>query len=251
MILAPLGPWPAGWSHLKPHGFNLIEADPPWRFDHYSEAGWDKSAEGQYETMATEEIQALPVGELADVNCLFLLWTRAPMLDVGIDTLKAYGFKFATWLHWRKVSRKGRQLMGTGHRVRSMGELVLIGTKGEPQHKPLKGNLDGIRRRHSEKPEEFYAHVEAQCPRLTRRVILFSRRSRTGWETTGNQKTLFDGETAHDPVRRIGDASPCPRGPETMLDVQREGPRGRGSPRDRHRDRNAALPLLLPLDRAM
>jgi N6-adenosine-specific RNA methylase IME4 len=248
MILSALPPWPDDWTHLQPQWANLIEADPPWEFKHYSELGWGKSAEGKYETQSIDWIKALPVRELAGPNTLLLLWARTPMLDLCIETLKAWGFKYSSAFHWRKVSKNGKQLMGTGHRVRSMGEIILVGTLGKPKHKPFDGDLPGERRRHSQKPEEFYAHVEARCPDLGRRVSLFARASRAGWETTGNQKTLFDGDNAHDPVRRTRDASPCKRGSKTMLDVQRENPRGRGSTHDRPRYREEVVPLLLPLD---
>lgn len=210
-ILTPLKPWPDDWAHLTPHHYNLIDADPPWQFEHYSEAGWDKSAEGQYETLPTKEIiKRFPVGELADPNCLLLLWTRAPMLKDGFRVMEAWGFQHVSYLHWRKVSRNGKQLRGTGHRVWSMGELVLVGIKGNPKHKPLEGNIDDVRRRHSEKPEKHYANLERFCPRLTRRLILFSRRSRAGWETTGNQRTIFDGATSHDLPRRQKIIKPPP-----------------------------------------
>ena len=36
-LFSPLGPWAFG--RLRPHGYNLIVADPPWRYEAYSERG--------------------------------------------------------------------------------------------------------------------------------------------------------------------------------------------------------------------
>jgi N6-adenosine-specific RNA methylase IME4 len=190
LLFQPLPPWPFG--ALLPHFYNLIVVDPPWRFELYSELGEEKSAAAHYELMDLEAIQALPIGELADVNCLLLLWTVAPLLPEGIRTLEAWGFTYVSWLHWRKVFPSGKPAMGPGYRVRTMGELVLMGTIGEPRHKPLRGNLDGIRREHSRKPEEFYDHVGKQCAGLTRRADVFARVERRGWHAWGNEKSKFE-----------------------------------------------------------
>lgn len=204
-LFEPMRPWPDDWSHLWPHHYNLIEADPPWRFEHYSERGWGKSAEGQYETMSTEAIQELPVADLADVSCLLLLWARNPMVDVAVDTMRAWGFRFASFLYWAKVSHRGKRVMGTGYRVRNCGELVLLGTRGNPIHRSFKSDFIGVRREHSRKPEELFRLIDLRAPKLTRRCSLFSRQTRPGWAVAGNQINLFDDEgDAHGRDRPAG-----------------------------------------------
>jgi N6-adenosine-specific RNA methylase IME4 len=188
-LFQPLPRWPFG--ELLPHHYNLIVADPPWRFELYSELGEEKSAAAHYALMELEAIQAMPVGELADIHCLLLLWTVAPLLPEGIRTLKGWGFKYVSWLHWRKTFASGKPAMGPGYRVRTLGELILVGTIGEPRHKPLKGNIDGIRREHSRKPEEFYDHVDRQCAQLKRRADVFARVQRRGWHAWGNEVEKF------------------------------------------------------------
>lgn len=183
--------WPFG--ELQPHYYQLLEVDPPWRFELYSEAGNGKSASAHYKTMSLEEIQALPMGELADPSgCLVLLWTIAPLLPEAIETLQRWGFRYVTWMHWRKVTKNGKPSMGTGYRVRSMGELVLLADKGKPRHKPFRGDLPGERRRHSEKPAEFKPHIEARCSGLIRRAEIFSRTDRPGWDAWGDEAGKFN-----------------------------------------------------------
>lgn len=191
-LFAPLAPWP--FAPLPYHHFNLLVIDPPWSFTTYSEEGEEKSAAAHYETMSMADIQALPMGDLADPNCLALVWVTAPTLPDGVETLRRWGFIYKSFLHWTKVFASGKPAIGTGYRVRTMGELVLVGVKGNPNHKPLPGNFPGVRREHSRKPEEFYGLIDKCCPALTRRADIFSRQSRPGWATWGQEATKFDGE---------------------------------------------------------
>lgn len=182
--------WP--FDGLQMFGYDLIVADPPWHFEVRSAKGEGKSPQAQYPCMPTPAICAMPVGHLAARDCMLFLWTTGPKLPDGLDVMKAWGFQFKTTLCWRKVTRNGKIAMGPGYIVRTMHENVLIGTVGEPDYeKALPSVIDGVRREHSRKPEEFYKRVEKFAPHA-RRLDLFSRASRRGWTTWGNEKTKFD-----------------------------------------------------------
>lgn len=189
-LFSPLPQWPFG--DLKPHYYNLIVVDYPWLFKTYSDEGLEKSAQAQYECLNLDEIQALPIGDLADVDCLLLCWAIAPLLREALDTIRIQGFTYKSFIHWTKVTKNGKPAIGTGYRVRSMGEICLVAAKGNPQHDAFPGNFSGVRREHSRKPEEFYQIVEAKCPDLRRRADIFSRQSRSGWENWGKESTKFD-----------------------------------------------------------
>ena len=60
--------------------YGIIYADPPWEYKVYSDKGKGKSAERHYPTMTLKEICALPVGELAEQDCVLLMWTTIPVL---------------------------------------------------------------------------------------------------------------------------------------------------------------------------
>lgn len=45
--------------------YNIIYADPPWRYRAWSKKGQGRSAERHYPTMNIRDIKALPVSELA------------------------------------------------------------------------------------------------------------------------------------------------------------------------------------------
>lgn len=183
--------WPFG--KLKMFGYDLLVVDPPWDFENYSDAGTLKGADPHYEVQSLEWIRTLPVGQLARGDCLLLLWATGCMLDVAIDTLKHWGFVYKSEIIWRKLTVNGKSRMGTGYRVRTMHEPILLGTIGNPQHKPFLSVIDGQAREHSRKPEEFYAAVDESCPDLGFRADLFCRQQRIGWDAFGNETWKFGG----------------------------------------------------------
>lgn len=181
--------WPFG--DLIPMRHDLIAADPPWNFELYSEAGQEKSAAAHYDLMSMEDIAALPVSQLARGDCLLLLWCCAPTMPQAIDVMKAWGFTYKTNLVWRKVTGSGKVRMGPGYRARTMHETILLGTIGNPRHRPFPSLFDGIARQHSRKPERFYEIVD-ECARPLHPLDLFSREQRSGWSSFGNEATKFN-----------------------------------------------------------
>lgn len=185
----------AGWQfgNLAMFGYDVIEADPPWDFGLYSEAGEGKSAKAHYATMGLEFIKALRVGDLARGDCLLLLWCCEWMRPGDRQAvLDAWGFTYKTGLTWRKTTPAGKVRMGTGYRARSMHEPVIVATTGNPRHRAFPSVFDGIAREHSRKPEEFYRMVEAGTPGA-RRCSLFARQQRAGWDVFGNEVGKFEG----------------------------------------------------------
>ena len=57
--------------------YQVIYADPPWRYQRKRGAG---VAENHYPTMSVKELCALPVQNLADHDCALFLWVTLPML---------------------------------------------------------------------------------------------------------------------------------------------------------------------------
>ncbi|WP_046869318.1 MT-A70 family methyltransferase [Microvirga massiliensis] len=190
-LFAPLEAWQFG--DLRPHYYSLVVADPPWRFRTRSERGGEKSASKHYRCYPVEEIfWRFPIGDLADPDCLLLCWATAPLLDKQIECVKAWGYEYKTLLYWEKIFLSGRPAIGTGYRVRSMAEPVIVATRGEPKHAALPGLFKGIRRKHSQKPESFYEMVDERCTQLTRRADVFARTRRPGWHSFGDELDMFE-----------------------------------------------------------
>ena len=182
--------WPFG--ALRPLSYDLIMADPPWRFDLYSDAGEAKSPQAQYATMTIAEIAALPVSYLAAGDALLWLWATHPMIDRQIEVCRAWGFRYATSGVWVKRTTGGALSFGTGYRLRSASEPFLIGVIGNPKTaRTVRTVVEGVAREHSRKPDEAYAAAEILMPGA-RRADLFARQRRPGWDGWGNEIEKFE-----------------------------------------------------------
>lgn len=177
--------WPFG--ALDPLSYEVIVADPPWDFENYSDAGTKKGADPHYSVMPLDGIKSMPVGKLARGDCLLLLWTTGWAMATGQAqaVTRAWGFSPVTEMIWDKRTINGKRRMGTGYRVRTMHEPILLATIGKPQHKAFPSVFEGLAREHSRKPEEFYILATERTPEAVRRADLFARQTRPGWEPWG------------------------------------------------------------------
>lgn len=184
------GYWP--WPEFEAGSYDLIMADPPWHFELYSEKGEEKSAQAHYKTMTLDDIKALPIAGLAKPDCLLWLWATAPMLDMQIDVLKAWGFEFKTSGVWVKTTVNNKLGFGTGYVLRNAHEPFLIGTRGNPETtRGVRSVVMGRARGHSQKPEEAFKAAEQLMPGA-RRVEIFSRTNRKGWDAWGDEVGTFN-----------------------------------------------------------
>jgi len=180
--------WPFG--DLQPGAYNMIVADPPWRFLLRSAKGGKKSPQAHYVCRDLDWVKALPVARLAQEHAFLFLWTTSPMLPQAVAVLDAWGFRYVTQGQWIKQTRHGRVAFGTGFRVRSSSEPWLLATVGKPRladHSRSHRNvIFGLRREHSRKPEESYHWCETYLPGA-RRCELFATAYRQGWDVWGDQ----------------------------------------------------------------
>lgn len=194
-LVVPCGADPAMRStflDLRPAGgFDLIMADPPWSYEMYSDAGYEKSPDAHYDTMPLDQIMAMPVEVLAARDCLLWLWAVGPMLPQALAVLDAWGFSYCTSGHWVKQTKNGKQTFGTGYVLRNAGEPFLIAKRRSPKTtKSTRNTIFGLARDHSRKPEECYVAAEKLMPDA-KRLDLFSRQERAGWSNWGRERTKF------------------------------------------------------------
>jgi N6-adenosine-specific RNA methylase IME4 len=160
--------------------FQVIYADPPWQ---YSNTGFDGSAEGQYPTMATDDICAMPVGERAATNSVLLMWATWPLLKDALRVMDAWGFEYKTGAPWKKNVHVG------GFYFLGITEFILVGVRGSctPRKAPI-GFFEFPRTKHSAKPHEFYDVIEGMYdgPYLE----LFARNQRPNWTAFGNDPAV-------------------------------------------------------------
>ncbi|MDQ3276638.1 MAG: MT-A70 family methyltransferase [Actinomycetota bacterium] len=184
-------------KYVLPEGkYNVIVADPPWKFDVRDE---DETHRGNcpYPPMPLDDITAMGpnVGRRADKDCILFLWTTKQHLLDNSATRVAYawGFEPRTFWEWVKVDKKGDLRLGAGNWGRNCSEHVLVCTRGKPavDFSAQPSVFFAPRQEHSRKPDEFFAIVE-RCCLGTGRLEMFARESRPRWETSGAEATQFD-----------------------------------------------------------
>lgn len=171
--------------------YDIIYADPPWTFKTYSEKGKEKkSAECHYKCMKKEDIQNLPIQNLANKDCILFLWVTFPCLEEGLELIKKWGFVYKTCgFNWIKKNKKSDTLFwGLGYWTRANSELCLIATKGHPKrisksvHQVISTSIE----EHSKKPAIVRDKIIELCGDLPR-IELFARQYADGWDCWGNE----------------------------------------------------------------
>jgi len=181
--------------------FGVICADPPWEFEVYSGKGKQRSPERHYDTWPLVRIKALPVGALAADDCALLLWGVWPNLDVALEVVGAWGFKYQTaGLLWVKTKEGAESVAldgtglhwGMGYHTRANTEPCLLATRGCPRrlsadiHQVIVAPVGA----HSEKPDEAYSRIHRLYPGPF--LELFGRKRRDGWTVWGNEVDGYD-----------------------------------------------------------
>lgn len=192
--------WP--FRDLRPRGYRVILADPPWAFKTYNDVDQRKKPERHYRTLSFEALCTLPVAGLAHPEgCALALWTTGPMLHAAFEVLSNWGFDFRTAGAWAKQSRGGNGLaFGTGYLLRGAAEFFLLATRGGPRRREgrearsQRNLILAPLREHSRKPEGLHRILEA----LYRGPYceLFARERRPGWDAWGNEVGKFTGSSA-------------------------------------------------------
>lgn len=168
--------------------YKVIYADPPWSYNVWSGKG--KTAANHYDCMKKEDISNLPVGNLADKDCILFLWVTFPCLREGLEVMKEWGFEYKTCgFVWVKKNKKSDSwFWGLGYWTRANAEICLIGTKGKPDRKSRSVHqvVDSRIREHSRKPDEVRDRIVQLCGDVPR-IELFARQSVDGWDCWGNE----------------------------------------------------------------
>lgn len=172
--------------------FKTILADPPWRFQNSTgKVAPEHKRLNRYGTMALNEIEALPVAEIAQETCHLYLWVPNALLPEGLAVMRAWGFAYKSNVVWHKIRKDGgSDGRGVGFYFRNVTELLLFGIRGKNARTLSPGRrqvnmIQTRKREHSRKPDEQYDLIEACSPGPY--VELFGRGVRKGWVTWGTQ----------------------------------------------------------------
>ncbi len=171
---------------ISDHTYEVVYADPPWKFKTRSIKGQGRSAEAHYDTMDLGDIKALPINRIADNPAVVYLWVTVPHLLNGLATLEAWGFEYKSNVVWVK------DRIGTGYWTRNRHEHLLIGARGNgicPRFRDIKvveSVVNGQQRAHSQKPDAARAMIDHYHPNA-RKIELFARGYTEGWDSFGDQ----------------------------------------------------------------
>jgi N6-adenosine-specific RNA methylase IME4 len=125
------------------------------------------------------------VKNLVGEHAVLYLWVTAPYLLKSVEVLETWGFSYRSYHVWSK------EKVGTGFWARSDAEVCLIAERGRPAPPPSSELEKTIFRapklcnQHSSKPSRIHDVVE-RCWPESRKIELFARAVRPGWECYGS-----------------------------------------------------------------
>jgi N6-adenosine-specific RNA methylase IME4 len=178
--------------------FKAIYADPPWPFATWSHKGQGRSGEAHYGTMTQEDMEAMPVAEIAAEDAVLFMWIVQTQIPQAVRLVEAWGFDLkSVAFYWGKGA--GLPLfpddvllrMGMGMWTRAEFEQCWLATRGKPKrlHADVRQGIIEPRREHSRKPDCVHGRIErlVEGPYLE----LFARAPRAGWTVWGNETDKF------------------------------------------------------------
>ena len=182
--------------------YDVIVTDPPWQY--YGAGDKWGAAEKFYRTSPLDDI--VSAGGMPDILAergVAFVWATSPLLDTAIEALAKWGLTFRgvafVWVKTRK-NEPGVPVGAQGVRpsiVKPTTEFVLSASrvkKGRPMplfDESVRQVVLAPKREHSRKPDEVFERIEAMYPNA-RRLEMFARQSRAGWDAWGDETTKFD-----------------------------------------------------------
>jgi N6-adenosine-specific RNA methylase IME4 len=199
-------------DRVCPGKYNIILADPPWRYANwtmgeqakYDEAWAKRNGRSPYPVMTSDDIAQIPVADIAARDSILLMWVTDPKLFDSPAIIEAWGFEYKTVAFtWVKQNPKGRGFhFGLGYHTRSNPEMCLLATRGKGLRRvdnSVPQLMLSPRGAHSKKPLETYERIERLYGNVPR-VELFARQPQPGWDSIGNE---IDGQDISQAIEAI------------------------------------------------
>jgi N6-adenosine-specific RNA methylase IME4 len=151
-----------------------ILIDPPWP---------TVNAALPYLSITPDELQSLPIPDLAAERCHLHMWATANnFLFDAKDVIEAWGFRVVGNFVWAKPQ------LGRGNYWRQSHEILLTAVRGEDDRFDdlgLRSWIAAPRGRHSEKPDAIRELLERASPGP--RLEIFARKLNRGWYAWGHE----------------------------------------------------------------
>ena len=150
------------------------------------------AADAQYKCMPLEDILSLPIRAMTDDKCILFMWVTYPMLQEGLDVVRAWGFEYKTVAFtWIKMNPNNMGVFfGVGYYTKSNAEICLLATRGKAHSLVVDNSISQVimtpKTSHSRKPTECRERIVKMMGNLSR-IELFARRKVEGWDCWGNE----------------------------------------------------------------
>ena len=167
--------------------YQIIYADPPWQ---YRGKMMNSSVTDHYNWTSLQDICDIPVGAIADNDCILFMWVTMPKLNEFMEVVNAWGFEYKSCAFvWVKQNKKSfGYFMGQGRWTRANPEICILATRGKPKRisAAVRQLLVAPVREHSRKPSEIRDRIIQLVGDLPR-IELFARQKVEGWDCWGNE----------------------------------------------------------------
>lgn len=167
--------------------YDIIVCDPPWELKKIKRKIRPNQDQFDYPTMSLNEINSLPVKNLAKDHCWLFLWTTQKYLFESKKILEHWGFNYLCMGVWEKTYGISAGMPLFGYLWNA--EFICIGYNKKPDLYrkgkkliPLVFQAENVK--HSKKPDKFYSMIENLG---NDRIDLFARNQRQGWDVWGNE----------------------------------------------------------------
>ena len=185
---------PEDTPELPAGPYDVVLADPPWSYTGQQDK-WGAAAKF-YRTLDDDQIGSLAFSHMLAKRAVVFCWATCPRLDAAIETLQAWGLHYrGVAFVWIKTKQDGTPIGAQGVRpsvVKPLTELVLVASTVK-SGRPLPLGSEAVvqtvfapRGEHSVKPDIVAERIEALYPNA-RRLELFARRRRPGWDAWGDE----------------------------------------------------------------
>lgn len=180
--------------------YNIIYADPPWKFNNKNTGGnLSSGSANQYDVLSIDDICKIPVQQITADDAFLFLWWVGAMPQEALNVVNAWGFVLKTMkgFTWVKKTKKWLDWFGMGFWTRQGTEDCLLAIKGKPErvsasirqvvnvydfNESIEANVE----RHSIKPPIFRERIVELCGDISR-IELFARESNPNWDVWGKE----------------------------------------------------------------
>ena len=166
--------------------YDVLVVDPPWPIAKLTRKTRPKQVDMDYTVVDLDRIRQFDVGQLASDSSWMFLWTIQKYLFESRAILEDWGFHYLLMMVWKKEYGRSSGMPLKGFRWNA--EFIAVGHRGKadlwPSRPLIPAVFSAVNEGHSIKPQAFYDLI---APLGDRRIDLFARKPREGWDVWGNE----------------------------------------------------------------